>query len=170
MEGNNARKIIPLQQQQMTFRFGENTVVTEQEAKQQEEAERLWMIDYTMSWIKKYQKMKLLVDNPHMPSITASYSSMPNGSGGFHSSTENAAMKNVSASEWLEYFHAKLERLPKLHQKIIRMKYLELGDDGEFKRDDYVYLDLNLGRSYYYAKRKEALYWLGLALLSARIK
>lgn len=166
MEGDHA-KIISLQQ--MTFRFGENTVITEKEAKQQEEAEVSWMINYAMSWIKKYQKMRLLVNHRHMPSVTASYSNMPIGSGGFHSSTESAALKNVSATEWLEYFHSKLERLPKLYQEIIKTKYLDLNEYGEFKRDDYVYLDLNLGRSYYYIKKKEALYWLGLALLSARM-
>lgn len=167
--GENNAKIIPLQQ--LSFRFGlqENIVVTEKEAIQQEEAEISWTIDYAMSWIKKYQKIRLLANSRHMPSVTASYSNLPTGSGGFHSSTESAAIKNVSATEWLEYFHSKLERLPKLYQEIIETKYLDLNEYGEFKRDDYVYLDLNLGRSYYYMKKKEALYWLGLALLSARI-
>ena len=69
--------------------------------------------------------------------------------------------------EKVEYFHSKLESLPKLHQSIVRLKFLELDCEGKQPLDDFVYQELHISRTHYYKKKKEAIYWLGLALISS---
>lgn len=67
--------------------------------------------------------------------------------------------------EKLDYFHASLNKLPASHQKLIEMKYLNLEYNGSFPLDDFIYEELCIGKTLYYKQKKEALYWLGLALI-----
>lgn len=63
------------------------------------------------------------------------------------------------------YFEEQLAKLPALHQAIVTKKYLEVDIEGKQPLDDFVYGELHIGRTHYYKKKKEALYWLGKALL-----
>ena len=63
------------------------------------------------------------------------------------------------------YFTRQLAKLPALHQAIVAKKYVEVDADGKQPLDDFVYGELHIGRTYYYKKKKEALYLLGKALL-----
>lgn len=63
------------------------------------------------------------------------------------------------------YFAMRLAKLPTLHQAIINKKYVEVDSEGKQNLDDFVYGELHIGRTYYYKKKKEALYLLGKALL-----
>lgn len=78
-------------------------------------------------------------------------------------------LKNSSLQEdikeKLEYFHASLNKLPASHRKLIEVKYLNLEYNGKFPLDDLVYGELCIGKTLYYEQKKEALYWLGLALM-----
>lgn len=77
-------------------------------------------------------------------------------------SSDPELVKN--AKEKLDYFHEKLSKLSELHQEIIKLKYLQKDENGRYPLDDFVYPQLLLGRTSYYAYKKEALYLLGLAL------
>lgn len=153
---------------QLVFEFFSQNILPEQDVKEQEEKEMLMVIEYVLGeWIRNYFRMKLLAETTMLPSITSRYSDIPfRAKGGFHSSTEAAALKTLTAEEWLNYFHEKLSKLPSMHQKIIKKKYLKRGSDGKYTPDELVYHEMHLGRTLYYQKKKEALYWLGLALLS----
>lgn len=67
----------------------------------------------------------------------------------------------------LKLIDEKLNELPELHREILQMKYMQPGDEGRFPLDDIVHTSLGLGRTTYYKRRKEALYWLGLSILSS---
>lgn len=117
-------------------------------------------------WIEPYYSMKLKsgVYNPKVTSTISDIPSSPNNA--FHSSTESLVINKLTAKEWLIYFHTKLSTLPEQHQQIIEKKYLRRRNDGKYMSDHKVYSDLHLSRTVYYIRRKEALYWLGLALES----
>lgn len=169
MRGISAeRMIIPFNHQQLAFHYDTQAILPDEKVQQQQKAEKEWFAEYVIKvWINKYFEVKLIADTTHIPSITSQHSDMPfHAKGEVHSKTESAVVKKVSAQEWLEYFHKKLNALPKLHQEIIKKKYLQRGDDGKFLPDDVVYNELHIGRTYYFIKKKEALYWLGLSLLS----
>lgn len=106
------------------------------------------VIDYVMKeWIEKYYEMYLRAHtNAYMDS----------------KESEEKSMNRAK----LDFFHARLEALPALHQEIIRKKYLQLESNGRFPIDDFIYSELHIGRSNYYKQKKEALYWLGLSLLN----
>lgn len=59
----------------------------------------------------------------------------------------------------------KVNQLSELHQEIIKLKFLEVNEFGEFPLDDFVYQTLHISRAYYYIQKKKALYLLGLSLL-----
>lgn len=162
------RKIIHFKQQQLAFHYDTQDIITDDFSKQQQEIEKKKIIHYVINeWLKKYFEVKLIADTEQIPSITSKYSDIPiYAKGDVYSKIELAAIKKVSAEEWLEYFHLKLNSLPKLHQEIIRKKYLERTNDGKFLPDDVVYNELHIGRTLYFIKKKEALYWLGLSLLA----
>ncbi|MFY2307210.1 ArpU family phage packaging/lysis transcriptional regulator [Lysinibacillus fusiformis] len=120
-----------------------------------------WVLD---KCFQKYFEMALQANASHLPSMTSRWSDTPGHSGGFHSSTESAAIKRASAAEWVEAFHSNLECLPELHRKLIQIKYLSKSSDGKYLNDDFVYAELSLSRSVYYRLKKDALYWLGLQL------
>lgn len=152
---------------QLAFELYSDKTLSESDTKQREEQEMEDVIEYVLEeWVRKYFRMKLLAETTKVPSITSSYSDMPFHSNGFHSSTESTALKTLTAEEWLHFFHQRLIKLPEMHQEIIKKKYLQRGYDGKYTPDDLVYQGLHLGRTLYYQKKKEALFWLGLALLS----
>lgn len=152
---------------QLAFELYSDKIQSEFDVKKLEEQEMECVIEYVLGeWIRKYYRMKLIANTTKIPSITSSYSEMPFHSNGFRSSTESAALKTLTAEEWLHFFHEGLYKLPEMHQEIIEKKYLQRGYDGKYTPDDLVYQEMHLGRTVYYQKKKEALYWLGLALLS----
>lgn len=162
------KKIIPIKQHQLAFHLDSQAILPDEKVKQQQEAEKEWFIKYVIKeWINRYFEVKLIADASHFPSVTTQLTDVPiYPKGKVHSKTESAVVKKVSSQEWLNYFHKKLDALPKLHQEIIKKKYLERGDDGKFIPDDVVCNELHIGRTYYFIKKKEALYWLGLSLLA----
>ncbi|MFS0647388.1 ArpU family phage packaging/lysis transcriptional regulator [Siminovitchia sp. 179-K 8D1 HS] len=152
---------------QLSFELYSDKIQSESDMKKLEEQEMECVIEYVLGeWIRKYFRMKLIANTTKIPSITSSYSDMPFHSNGFHSSTESTALKTLTAEEWLHFFHERLIKLPEMHQEIIEKKYLKRRYDGKYTPDDLVYQEMHLGRTVYYQKKKEALYWLGLALLS----
>lgn len=161
------RKIIPFNHQQLAFEYEKEVILPDEKVKQQQEAEKEWFAQYVIKeWINRYFKVKLISATTQVPSITSQLTDMPfHTKGGVNSKTESATIKKVSAQEWLDYFHKRLNALPKLHQDIIKKKYLQRGNDGRFMIDDVVYNELHIGRTLYFLKKKEALYWLGLSLL-----
>ncbi|MEE3809545.1 ArpU family phage packaging/lysis transcriptional regulator [Lysinibacillus fusiformis] len=125
--------------------------------------------DELIKWVvgkcfQKYFEMELQANSSHLPSMTSRWTETPTHSNDFHSSTESAAVKKASATEWVEAFHSNLDCLPELHRKLIQLKYLSRSSDGKYLSDDFVYTKLNLSRSAYYILKKEALYWLGIQL------
>ncbi|MBS4203688.1 ArpU family phage packaging/lysis transcriptional regulator [Lederbergia citrea] len=154
---------------QLAFELISENILFDYDAKQMEEQEIETVIEYVLGeWIRKYFRMKLMAETTKIPSITSSYSDMPFHSSGFHSSTESTALKTLTAEEWLHYFHERLIKLPEMHQEIIEKKYLQRGYDGKYPPDDLVYQEMHMGRTLYYQKKKESLYWFGLALLSGQ--
>lgn len=107
------------------------------------------VIDYVLKeWFEPYYEMRLKAN-----SIVVAGSEQ-----------EKEKKKNQKKLELIE---EKLEELPELHREIIQMKYLQPGSEGRFQLDDIVHTSLGLGRTTYYKRRKEALYWLGLSILSS---
>lgn len=133
-----------------------------------EELEKKAVIQYVRKeWLERYFEMKLKAQATHMPKIIASYSDTPvQKNNTRRSSTEDIALIRVSAEEWLEKFHTALKSLPEEFKLIIQVKYLECGIDGKPRPDDYIYQELGMTRNPYYEKKKEAIYWMGLNLLS----
>ncbi|MFL0365726.1 ArpU family phage packaging/lysis transcriptional regulator [Pseudobacillus sp. 179-B 2D1 NHS] len=129
------------------------------------EREKEEIIEYVLKdWIEPYYSMKLK-SGGYSPKVTSTISDMPSSpNNSFRSSTEDLVIKNLTAKEWIIYFHSKLNNLPEQLQQIIEKKYLCRGSDGKYPLDQKVYLDLHLSRTVYYIRRKQALYWLGLAL------
>ncbi len=99
-------------------------------------------------WIAKYFVMKLKAKKK------------PMSAGGPDRQNE----KCRQAEQWLDLFQSKLNELPELHREIIARKYLQIKASGSYPLDDFVYSEMHIGRTNYYERKKEALYWLGLAL------
>ncbi|WP_107942641.1 ArpU family phage packaging/lysis transcriptional regulator [Metasolibacillus fluoroglycofenilyticus] len=131
--------------------------------------------EHVINWvlercIAKYFEMSLRANSKSLPSLTSRISDLPGTqSNEFFSKTEAAAMKRVSAAEWLRVFHENLDGLPTAHKEIIEEKYLQRASDGRYRSDLVVYQELNLGRTIYYQMKKEALYWLGVRLAEEKI-
>lgn len=120
--------------------------------------------------IKKYFEVSLRANSKSLPSLTSRISDVPRTQNNdFFSKTEAAAIRRVSAGEWLRIFHENLDGLPDAHKEIIEQKYLQRASDGRYKSDLVVYQELNLGRTIYYQMKKEALYWLGVRLVGEQI-
>lgn len=132
---------------------------------QAEEEKRV--IEYVLeNWIHRYADIKLTAEFEHVPKMTASYSDSPSqATGGFHSSTEDIALKRVSASNWIAIFNQSLEMIPPIHQQIITEKYLIRDGYGDYRKDYIVHELIPVNRTDYYKHKKKALYWLGLILL-----
>ena len=112
------------------------------------------------NWLNAYYEMKLLATSMNHPKVIASYTDMPYyGTGGKNSSsTESNAVRKVSAEEWISVFHNALNQLPDLQKEIIEKTYLKNQTDIAICRE------LHIGRTFYFERRNEGLYWLGLAL------
>lgn len=118
------------------------------------------------NWLNRYADQKFISTNIQ-PKITSSISDMPSsGNNQFRSVTEMMAIRSADAKRFLEVFHEKLLTLPGDYQNIIEKKYLQVGPDGKWKSDEYVYPELHLSRTAYFNLKPKALYWLGLALLN----
>lgn len=120
-----------------------------------------WVLD---KCLPKYFEMELQANSSQLPSMTSRWKETPSHSNDFHSSTESTAIKRAAAAEWVEAFHSNLNSLPELHRKLIQLKYLSRSADGKYQGDEFVYPELNLGRTAYYSAKTDALYWLGLQL------
>lgn len=99
-------------------------------------------------------------------STTASYSLVPpTQTNAFHSSTENAAIKNVSIEEQRRnHVHRVLnatKRLSKKEKQIILTRWFDSDDD---LTDVETYIKLDMTHSTYYKYRGKALYRLAFAL------
>lgn len=117
-------------------------------------------------YLSRYFEMSLHAKVRELPSITSTWSDLPSSkSNAFSSKTENAALKKVIASEWVERFHKCLSLLPPLHQQIISYKYLNYDRAGRNPADIDVYSDLHMSRTNFYLFKKEALYLLAINLL-----
>ena len=99
-------------------------------------------------WIANYFVMKLTAEKK------------PMAAGG----PDNLHWNCMQAQQWLDLFHSKLNELPELHREIVERKYLQIQVSGSYSLDDFVYSEMHIGRTNYYERKKEALYWLGLAL------
>lgn len=99
-------------------------------------------------WISKYYEMKLAAEKK-----------TPETEG-----VENPSSHTYQAKQWIDFFHSKLDELPELHREIIERKYLQIQVSGSYPFDVFVYSEMHIGRTFYYERKKEALYWLGLAL------
>src|SRR5690242_19381885 len=96
---------------------------------------------------------------------TASYNLTPaSRTNQFHSSTENAAQRNVDEErrrrELVERVLSAVNLLSSLESKIIQMRYLE--DDDAL--DYIIWNEINLSERKYYRVKARAFYKLGLAL------
>ncbi len=111
--------------------------------------EREMFIKYALKkWIDNYFEMKVRANTPKT----------------CMDKMDNRSNETNYAREWLDFFHSKLNRLPELHREIIEKKYLKIQVPGRYVIDDFVYGELHIARSLYYVRKKEGLYWLGLAL------
>lgn len=155
------------QQLQFSFTFSDIDIFDAD----QEEAYKNNIINWVQrKCLSKYFRMTLLATRKVMPSITSSYSNMPTGNV-VGSQTEEAAIRNTIAQDWLNQFHEALSQLPPLQQKIIEKKYLEyMTDDGSYPADVDVYTELGLGKTAYYKYKKQALYLLGLILSQGMVR
>lgn len=115
-------------------------------AKKQFDDEKVKLAQYALKeWVNKYFEMSMKAK-----ATVTNFDDLDNPNSEFN-----------QAKRWLELFHERLEALPELHREIIEKKYLE---SASYPPDLYVYTDLHMTRTLYYLTKKEALYWLGLAL------
>lgn len=105
----------------------------------------------TDNWLKNYCVMRLQAKSAQPKPF-----GVPNG--------PTQKTKAEQATEWLAYFHERLDELPELERRIIEKKYLETGYNGRLPLDDIVISELFISQRQYYYRKKEALYLLGLAL------
>lgn len=138
----------------------------EQELQQITLNEQKFYINYAESyWLEKYQVMESAAKALHIPSITSSWSDSPSSPTGMNESkTEKAALRKVTAEEWINIFHAVLDDLPEEYQELIMLRYLKRGKFGSRYSDDYVYDSLGLSRATYYRLKPKVLEALGRAL------
>lgn len=125
-----------------------------------------FFIEYAeRKWLSKYFKMKAMASKTSIPSLTSTISNTPpSKTNEFRSTTETHALKAIVASEWVEYFHEKLDCLPEDYKKLIQLKYLTRKEDGRCPSDYHVYSELSVSRTKYYQMKKEALEELGRLL------
>ncbi|RST57398.1 hypothetical protein D5F11_023095 [Siminovitchia terrae] len=120
-----------------------------EKAKKKFKDEKDMFIQYALKeWIEKYYEMKLKANRSDSP----------------FGETDKPNDEAVQARQWLDFFHSKLNELPELQREIIKKKYLQIEVSGNYPLDDFVYAELHLTRAFYYRRKKEGLYWLGLAL------
>ena len=136
--------------------------------------EQKFFINYAEKiWLENYQVMKKASMTTQIPSITSSWSGSPTSPTGMNESkTEKAALRKVSAEEWIRTFHTALEKLPEGFQELIELKYLIRGKFGNLYNDDYVFDTLGLSRASYYRLKPKVLEELGRSLhaINSRIK
>lgn len=113
-------------------------------------------------YLNRYHRVKRMVANTRIPSITSTWSDMPSSSGGTpNSKVEEYAIKSVSAQEWIDVFESALNTIEYEHKAIIVTKYLE---SYYPRKDDYVFDRLCISRSTYYRTKPAALEEFGRAL------
>lgn len=121
---------------------------SKKKAKKKFNDEKERFVKYALDeWISKYYEMKLAAEKKTTTE-----------------GVENPYSHSYQAKQWIDFFHSKLHELPELHREIIERKYLQIQVSGSYPIDDFVYSEMHIGRTFYYERKKEALYWLGLAL------
>lgn len=137
---------------------------TERALSEKEEKQKI-IENVVKHWLKKYHEMYLKAKALELPGMIPSYSDMPgSSSAGFNSKVESSVIKKMTAEEWIKLFHMQLELLPKLHQNIIKKRYLIRDETGRLRPNWIVQQELNLSETVFFERRREALYWLGLLL------
>lgn len=125
------------------------------------------IIEYVMdNWISRYFGVVIISKREEFPKMTTVYSDVPARSNAFSSQIETMAIKKAEASNWLKKLEDGLNNLPQFHQEIIRKKYLSLDSFGRRNKDITIYNELGIGKTQYYSLKKEALFWLGMLLIT----
>lgn len=115
--------------------------------------------------LEKYRILLLQVDLDLLPKITSSYTLVtPSITNEFHSSTEDAATKNVdhqrNRDKFLKRIHQAVNRLSLNERSIIIKRYM----DQEEYFDYEIYNELGMSERKYYRIKSRAFYKLAFAL------
>ncbi|WP_078430470.1 ArpU family phage packaging/lysis transcriptional regulator [Alkalihalobacterium alkalinitrilicum] len=115
--------------------------------------------------LSNYKWYLLATPEEELPRMTASYSlTPPSNTNAFHSSTEEAAIKNahfdIERKKYIDKFVRAFNRLSAIERQVINKRYLE--EDEIF--DYLVFNELGLGETKYYEVKGRAIYKLAFAL------
>jgi ArpU family phage transcriptional regulator len=110
--------------------------------------------------VEKYRMYLLTIPVESLPKVTATYSLVPpSASNGFHSSTEDIAIKMVDdekeRDEYIEWFRKGVNRLSSRERQAFILRYL--GDEELF--DYEVYNQLGMSESFYHRKFKPGMFY-----------
>lgn len=135
---------------------------TKEELKEILKDEQQFYMEYAEeNWLNRFFKIKAMSQKTQVPSITSVISEAPGGSNSNHSKTEQYALKSIEACEWLSTLYDAMEALTPVEQELIKLKYMNKRNDGSKYSDDVIYPELYIGRTRYYALKKDALEMLG---------
>lgn len=115
--------------------------------------------------LEKYRMCLLMVDEDVLPKVTQTFSLVPpSNTNEFHSSTENAAIDNITQqhelNKYLQKVRTAVNRLSLQERQIIIKRYFE--EDVEF--DYRIYNDMGLSERQYYRIKARAFYKLAFLL------
>lgn len=115
--------------------------------------------------LEKYRIYLLTVPEERLPKITQTFSIVPpSNTNEFHSSTEDAAVRNVDyereRAEHIERVQRAVNRLNHLERGIIIQKYMKEDDVFDYE----VYSDFNISERKYYRLKSRAFYKLAFIL------
>src|SRR5699024_8870565 len=123
--------------------------------------QQLYMEYAEENWLNRVCKIKGRSHKTQVPSITSVMTHMPGGTNANHSKTEQYALKSVEGCEWLETLYDAMEALNPAEKKLVKLKYMQIRNDGSRYSDEVIYPQLYIGRTRYYELKKDALEMLG---------
>src|SRR5699024_11270948 len=138
---------------------------TKEELKEILKDEQQFYMEYAEeNWLNRFFKIKAMSHKTQVPSITSVITDMPGGTNSNHSKTEQYALKSVEACEWLETLYDAMEALNPAEKKLVKLKYMKKRNDGSRNSDEVIYLQLNIGSTWYYKLTIYALYMFVITL------
>lgn len=147
---------------QLVFNVNSERILTAEEMEKVLANEQKFYQQEAEDYLTRYHRVKRMVANTQIPSITSTWSDMPSSAGGTpNSKVEEYAIRSVSAQEWINVFEDSLHSIEEEHKEIIITKYLE---SYYPKKDDYVFDTLCISRATYYRTKPAALEEFGRAL------